>query len=241
MGCGCSKKQPRPTIEQQSLAAPMSLSLVDRHTVPNGGFTFYEARTRTRLTAPTAHYLADLIIRHRKANEIPCGTIDETLVELEDQICLQAPPGTCRDKEGVVKMNGTVLNFDTITRGAATLWDWFTKHGRKRVDKQTATERARICGNCFANRRPEGCTSCASGWLRELSEKFVGGEETPHDPLIHSCSFCGCQLRSLIWMPIEVLRDHTPQSEKENLPDFCWKRRELNGEKLCTEQPTPST
>lgn len=205
----------------------MALQLVDLHTVPNGGFQFWEARTRTRLTAQTAHYLADLIIRHRKANELPYGSIEETLAELQEQICASAPPKTCRDPSGQEKLNGVALSFESITRGAATLWDFFTKYGRKRVEKDVATERARICGNCFANRQPEGCTACASNWLRELSEKFVGGSETPHDAAIHSCAFCGCQLRSLIWMPIEVLKDHTPASELEALPDHCWKKKEI--------------
>lgn len=207
----------------------MPLRLVDLHTVPYGGFQFYETRTRTRLTAATAHYLADLLIRHRKANGLPFSSMDETIEEIQEQICASAPPNTCRDPVGAVKTTGVALSFDTITRGAATLWDFFVKYGRKRVSKEVATERARVCGNCHGNRKPEGCTSCASGWLRELSEKFVGGEETPHDPLIHSCSFCGCQLRSLIWMPIEVLRDHTPAEELNALPEHCWKRKEING------------
>jgi hypothetical protein len=210
----------------------MSLRLIDLHTVPNGGFHFLEVRTRTRLTAATAHYLADLIMKHRKANEIPSGTMEEVLVEIQEQICASAPPNTCRDPQGQVKLTGTVLSFDSITRAAETLWEFFWKNGKKLVEKDLATERARICGNCFANRKPEGCTSCASNWLREKVVKFVGGAETPHDPLIHSCAFCGCQIQALIWMPIEVLKDHTPAEELNALPSHCWKKREINGETL---------
>jgi hypothetical protein len=229
MPCGCRKvnSQSVGSFEQQK--SPMPWSLLDRHTVPHGGFRFREERTRTNLTAPTLWYLAEAVIKHRRQNGLDASDMDSTMREIEDQLCSGAPPNTCRDVEGKVKMTGTALTFDTITRGAETLFDFFVKNGRKKVALEQATERARVCGNCFANQKPEGCTSCASGWLRGLAEKIVGGDETPHDPLIHSCSFCGCQLRSLIWMPIEVLRDHTPAGELESLPDFCWKRKEING------------
>jgi hypothetical protein len=204
----------------------MPLSLLDRHTTPHGGFTFRETRTRTTLTAPTLWYCAEAVIKHRKSNNLPFTDMETTMKEIEEQLCAQAPPNTCRDAEGQVKMTGSALTFDTITRGAATLLDFFVKNGRKKVSMEQATERARVCGNCFANKKPEGCTSCASGWLRELANQITGGEDTPHDAVLHSCSYCGCLLRSKIWMPLDVLQAHTPAEEFAALPEFCWQKKE---------------
>lgn len=228
MPCGCTKNKVAPVEQQRAAPKTMPLTLVDLHTTPHGGFNYFEARTRTRLTAPTAHYLADLVIKHREANRIETGTMDTVLMEIQEQLCQTAPPGVCRDKEGQVKMSGTAINWDSISRAASTLKDRFFKHGKEKVSVEAATERARVCGNCFANKKPEGCTACASAWLRELVEWAAKDGETPHDPLIHTCAYCGCQLKALIWMPIEVLREHTPPEELQALPEFCWKKKEIS-------------
>jgi hypothetical protein len=243
MGCPCANKRSKPDAPLAAPGPNMPLNLVDKNTTPPGGYQYYQVESRTRITAPTLEVLADLVRKHRQSNELPGKEKShaEVMDECQEQMCATAPPGICRDPQGAVKMTGTSLNFQTITRGAETLWDFFFKHGRKIVDPALATERARICGNCFANRKPEGCTSCATNWLRELSEKFVGGAETPHDAVIHSCAFCGCQLRSLIWMPLAVVVDHTPIEELKALPSHCWKHREISGEQLLppATPPTP--
>src|SRR5688572_15991998 len=109
MGCGCNKV-PKSPAKQRSDKKAMPFSLVDRNTVPHGGFKFFEARTRTWMTSATLWYLAELVIKHRKANGLPFGTMDETMAECEAQLCETAPPTICRDKEGIVKMSGVALD-----------------------------------------------------------------------------------------------------------------------------------
>lgn len=206
----------------------MPYTLLDRHTVPHGGFRFWVKESRTSITSATLWYCAEAVLKHRRANELPGKDQDmeTTMSEIEAQLCESAPPETCRDKEGAVKMHGTAMSFDTITRGAETLLDFFVKDGRKKVSKEIADERARVCGNCFANKNPEGCTSCAGSWLRELANQITGGEDTAHDAVLKSCAFCGCLLRSKVWIPLNTLLAHTPEAEFNSLPETCWQKIE---------------
>lgn len=219
MGCVCK------TVKRELRRSNSMLTMLDRETTPNGGYSFLQAETRTRLTAPTLRHLAEIVITHRQSNGITAGSIEAVMVECEGQICATAPPGTCRDVQGQVVMAGVNLSMEDVRRGTATLVDWFL-HGKRKVDKPLAEERARICSSCFANKEPEGCTSCASGALREIADKIVNGDSTAHDGFLKSCAFCSCVLRAKVWLPVDVLRRHTPDEQKARLPEYCWIKKE---------------
>lgn len=206
----------------------MPLTLIDRNTVPPGGVSFWQAETRTRLTAPSVWYCAELVIKHRVANGLPTSPDRETvMLEIEDQLCKTMPPNVCRDPQGVVKVSGKDSTLATIIRGAETLGDFFFRRGRPRVTIEQATERARVCGNCFANKKPEGCTPCNSAFIQDLIVKMVGGEaSTPHDNHLHACAYCGCLLRAKVHVKLDVLLDHTPPEQLAEMPDFCWLKTE---------------
>lgn len=219
MGCNCH--------DAKRATSPMpGLTLLDRETTPNGGYRYWQASTRTALNAPTLRILAELVIKHRLSNNIPTGGLDEVMTEVEHQICETAPPNTCRDVQGQVIASGVNMSMEDIKRGAATLWDWFKSGGMKKVDKPLAEERARVCSSCFANKEPEGCTSCASAKLREWVEDIVGGDATAHDGFLKACAFCSCQLKAKVWIPLDVLLRHTPAEQLARLPDYCWMRKE---------------
>lgn len=205
----------------------MPLSLVDRGTVPPGGVSYWQKETRTRLTAPSIWYCAELVIKHRVANELPTSSDREAVMaEIEAQLCQTLPPGICRDPQGVLKMSGKDSTLETITRGAATLTDWFVFGGRKKVPMEQATERARTCGNCFANKAPQGCTPCNHSFIQGLAAAIVGNDSTPHDHALKACAFCGCLLKQKIWLPLDVLLKHTPAEELAEMPAECWMKAE---------------
>lgn len=201
------------------------LTMLDRETVPNGGYSYLQTETRTRLTAPTLRLTAETVITHRQNNGLPVGSLDEVMIEIENQICATAPPGTCRDVQGQVVMAGVNLSLEDVKRGTATLVDWFL-HGKKKVEKPLAEERARICSSCYANKDPEGCGSCAAGALREIADKIVGGDSTAHDGFLKSCAYCSCVLKAKVWLPVDVIRRHTPSEQQARLPEYCWIRKE---------------
>lgn len=219
MGCGCK------TVKRELRRSNYMLTMLDRETVPNGGYSFLQAETRTRLTAATLRHLAETVITHRQSNSLPTGSVEAVMVECENQICATAPPGTCRDVQGQVISAGINLSFEDVKRGTATLVDWFL-HGKQKVAKPLAEERARICSSCFANKEPEGCSSCSGSALREIADKIVGGDSTAHDGFLKACAFCSCQLRAKIWLPLEVLLRHTPDEQKARLPEYCWIKKE---------------
>jgi hypothetical protein len=205
----------------------MPLRLIDNNTVPPGGVSYWQAETRTRLTAPSIWYCADIVIKHRVANGIPTSGDRETvMLEIEDQLCKTMPPNICRDPQGQVKVSGKDSTLETITRGAATLTDWFINHGRQKVSTEQATERARVCGNCFANKAPQGCTPCNYGFIQGLAAAIVGNDSTPHDQSLKACAYCGCLLKQKIWLPLKVLLDHTPAEELAEMPPECWMKTE---------------
>lgn len=221
MGCGC-----KTLIQTYDDTELMPRTLLDPGTVPPGGFQFFNEATRTRITSPTLEQLAEMLMQHRRANNQENKTHGDTMVEIQDQLCATAPPGVCRDVQGQVIMSGKTLTFEDIKRGGLTLLDWFVNGGRKRVATPLAEERSKTCAGCFANVDPVGCSSCAATALREITEGITGGDKTAYDDYLKSCGFCGCTLKSKVWLPVELLRKRTPSEEYQRLPAHCWIRTE---------------
>lgn len=207
------------------------LSLLDRHTVPPGGYRYFQAETKTTLAASTLLDLARDVITHRHSNGVE-GQSDEELVmrEVEDQLCRVLPPGICRDVAGQKVVSAMVMNFDAIRQGTMTLLG-FLAGGAKRVEKVLANARAKTCAGCFANVDPSGeCTTCSKGafenMAREAAGAIVGAEPTDYDGYLKACAYCACGLKAKVWLPIELLRQHTPHEQMAQLPDHCWLRTE---------------
>lgn len=217
MGCLCKRLARRRN-------APMpvaNMTLLDPETMPPGGYQYYEKATNTRITSPTLRQLAETVIRHRQANSVTTGDLDIVMVECQNQICSTAPPGVCRDVQGQLVAAGVNLSVNDVISGTRTLWDWWWG-GKQKVDKQKATERAKICASCFANRDPVGCSSCTSSALREFVDKIVGTDATDYDSFLKACAICGCQTRAKVWLPLDLLRKHTSAEKMSRFPEHCW-------------------
>lgn len=201
------------------------LTMLDRETTPNGGYSYLQSETRTRLTAPTLRLTAETVIKHRQANGIAAGSMDEVMLEIEGQICATAPPGTCRDVQGQVVMSGVNLSLAQVMQGTATLLDWFSQ-GREKVSQEIADQRSQTCASCYANKDPDGCGACAGQGLRELADKIVGGKSTRYDSYLKACAICGCSVRAKLWLPIELIRKHTLDEQRDRFPEHCWVKKE---------------
>lgn len=197
------------------------MTLLDRETMPPGGYTYFQADTNTRITSPTLRELGEAVIRHRQSNNIPTGNLDAVMLECENQLCATSPPGICRDVQGQLIANGVNLTLEDVKRGTATLVDWFL-HGREKVDRNVATQRAKTCASCYANKDPVGCGSCSANVLREIADKIVGGDSTDYDGFLKACAICGCQTRAKIWLPLNLLRRHMPEDQVARFPAHCW-------------------
>lgn len=218
MGCRCNSVK-----KSASTKPPMSLTMLDRHTEPQGGYRYSQiiGDRKHTFSAPTLEILTEIVYKYRLANGVPVASEPALMIEIEDQLCHLAPAGTCRDVKGQVIMSGRTLTIQDVMRGTQVLFDWFL-NGKQKVAQELADNRARTCSTCYANVEPAGCSSCSQGKLRELAEKVVGGDSTPHDQYLKSCAYCACQLRAKIWLPVDVLRRHTPEEELKRMPEHCW-------------------
>lgn len=202
------------------------LSLLDRQTTPPGGFRWFQKETQAWINSNTMLDLARDVIRHRHANGIQTsGDEEEVQRELEDQLCRTLPPGVCRDVDGQRIVSAQVMSFDAIKQGTATLLA-FIAGGQVRVDRPVANVRAKTCAGCFANRDPSGeCTTCTKAAFAAATA-IVGAEPTDYDGYLKACAYCACGLKAKVWVPIEILRGHTPHEQYAQLPPHCWVRTE---------------
>lgn len=195
------------------------LALNDVNTVPPGGYRFYISETNTWFAGSSVHGLCQSVARHRSANGLP-GISEDALSDLiQDQLCRQLPPGICFDRQrGKIAPS---LTLSAVKQGTKTIVDWWL-HGKQKVDKAQANERARICATCYANVPPDDCTTCSQSVLREISEAVVNGEETDYDGYLKACAICSCQLRAKVWLPLDILKRNMPSEQRARLPSHCW-------------------
>jgi len=121
--------------------------------------------------------------------------------------------------------------------GALLLADWLGDGGAP-VEPFKAEFRAQHCLSgdngkpCPHNREPgwwdRHTKDPVAQWMRkqlELKNRMslrLSGENE-----LGICDVCGCCLKLLVWSPIERIREHTDAKEIEKLPNWCWKRAEL--------------
>jgi hypothetical protein len=160
---------------------------------------------------------------HRKANNLPLGTFWEA--EVEDQLCQMLPPGHCKETPpGQGRNVFTRIYWDDVVAGTQTVASWVAS-GLTHVDQELANKRAMICSGCYYNVQiTGGCHSC--GQIQNLAAKLVGNRKTSSDAFLKACAVCKCSLHAKVWVPIESI--HTPQSQYDKLPEFCWIKKELD-------------
>lgn len=198
------------------------LKLLDPGTVPPGGFRYLCPETRTWINAASFSELVAAASKHRASNQL--GVPGHFKEQVEDQLCITMPPGTCM-QNGVARTTGTrELAFADIVSATKTLGEWVLR-GMKKVDQKEAERRANICLSCPFNQPHSGCTSCTEKEMRELVMSVIGDSTTPVDGQLHTCHICGCTLRAAIWLPLEILQKHMRKDLEP--PDYCWKGQKL--------------
>lgn len=201
--------------------------VIERNTVPPGGWRYLQAETRTWILAPDYDELFSRVKLHREANNVP---LDQFWREkVEDQICQIMPPGTCKKEPG--SQLGEVRNiigrvtWDQVYNGTTTFVSWALKKFAL-VDQALANERGNVCSRCYFNVGVSGtCGSC--GALQNLAGAFTRGRVTANDHWLKACAVCACSLRVKVWAPIESIAAGTPNTDLPRYPDFCWIRKEV--------------
>lgn len=196
--------------------------LIEKMTVPPGGFRYLQSETRTWIEAPDYYELFRRVKDHRSANNIP---LDNFWAEkVEHQLCETLPPGLCKEDPGVFKRNVfNRLDWNDVYNGTQAFAAWALK-GFGQVDQNLANARGNVCSRCPYNVSISGvCAAC--GHLQNLAAAFTRGRVSSADPFLKACAVCKCSLRVKVWSPVEAISAGTPNTAL--YPDWCWIPKEL--------------
>lgn len=234
---------------------------------PKGGWKFRQPETGWVAPSPKSSNFeetAQLIRQHRLAN--PGYQLDATIqaarADLENftaqRILDEAPDQAEKwvqpiDEEAVQKKTGppaiktspfrqavgaalvaAIRRLRQDAKGARVLVEWLGSGGEP-VAPERANARATVCTTCPHNVAGHKFESAVAETIRRHEEaRHKLTLATDSDPHLNTCEKCGCYLKLKIWMPIEkILRDKPP----EDLPDFCWIKREGDDEKTQPGKP----
>jgi hypothetical protein len=171
----------------------------------------FEARSRAELI--------NLIINYRTQNELP--PLEYLSIVIEHYQCgLAENSGCCQPLQTLQR--GV---FATIHGGMAVLKNVFFGLANM-VDQSTASARSAICKGCKYNVFPD--KGAFISWSDELAEQATGGRKSEHHNELGNCDVCSCPLRAKVFSKGPF---HLTKEQYEDLPDFCWQRREakING------------
>lgn len=195
----------------------MRKELIPTSLVPPGGYYYYtQQETGVKLRSNNFDQLVGLVVRHRKANNLPIPF--NVRDEIEDKVCADKPE-LCKAQRAVARPDRPTT-LATVLRLTRTLF----KARGDRVDPEEASRRATICSECDSNITPQGCTGCSSSAIEKTVRFVVGNRKTPQDSYLKSCKYCGCFNAAQVWIPLKALQSTTSEAENESLPSHCWKK-----------------
>ena len=172
----------------------------------------------------------EVVARYKRNGKAVPGDLRQ---QITDQLCIQLPPGWCRDGAGLFGWARQLLHeFQRILSGTIVLADWWVSTGKKRVPTEEIIRRSAICQGCAFNQPPTGCSGCSMGALNKIVEAAVGNDRLPSDAGLEACAVCGCNLRVKTRIGLDVLQRHLTDEQKMQFPPAhngwagCWLREE---------------
>ena len=115
-----------------------------------------------------------------------------------------------------------------LNQARKVLRDWLGDGGQP-VPLAEAQARADICAGCPHNCSDQWLWSKSTAFMiaRQLQLRSMMSIKIEHEEKLHICDVCGCQIRLKIHAPFKHIYRHTPDSQFEKYPDFCWQKIEL--------------
>ena len=200
--------------------------LKDPSLVPPGGFAYRQPETGAIIDGQSLRDTAILVEKHRKANGLDRATFQESLDDVQHQICLRVPGSFCVNSDPD-KIRFT-FSWDAIKAGTITLAAWAEvaiRNGNPYVDQAEAERRASICSTCFANSKTEGCVTCGfMDSVRDLISKTCSDKSTSKDSDINACGVCGCLIKCKVHLKEEILAPGITDKQAAMYADIprCW-------------------
>lgn len=226
--------------------------LKNRNNFPPGGFAYFQSETGW--SAPPHrdfNSTVDSIIQHRLANprhnlqtarNVVEWELEKFTVERLKSIpgggqflqaqTVQAPtfhkPPLQSSPKAVV---GAIEKVKKLKAGIGLLIDWLGSTA-KPVPHQLATDRAVICLNCPENHSKDWSAVFTQSVSERLHQQLEVKNEmelrTEHDNKLGVCNICLCPMKLKIWTPTEFIKEHTSEQTKQDLPEYCWVKKEIS-------------
>lgn len=186
---------------------------------PPGGFHYKQPQSGLEMAALNFGTLLKQIRQHRTNMNYPAVTEGFVTLgaEIEQAICeALSPANQASHCEMGVRTRKAVHWTETVASIATVAAAWALQ-GFKQVPQEQANARALVCSTCPFNVVVNGCGPCRTA-VKEAREHLFKAS-TPHDSRLKSCSACGCDLKMIAHVPLDVLQaggDHS-------FPSWCWR------------------
>lgn len=192
---------------------------------PPGGWRFKHLDTGFVSTGVTFQQLVQKVLQYRQNHSAPI--VSEGFARLSDEIeadiCASMEPADQASYCDTKFRPLTGIHWKEVSRFLHTLAAW-VKTGFTQVPQEEAERRAAICAVCPLNIGLAGCAICRSS-LKAGRDALMQAR-TSQDVKLEACGVCGCDLKTSVHVPINVLR-----SDRElQYPDWCWKARGVPAE-----------
>lgn len=185
---------------------------------PPGGWQYTQPESGYHMYAINLGTLVKKVAAHRY--NMGYSTQGDLAQELEEYNCARLSPADqiTHCKSGVKRRNR--VHYKQVESFLRTASEWVSR-GEPLVPLEEAERRAAICAKCPLNVGTGGCGICNS-LLNSLRESVLQ-RSTSHDSELNACGVCGCDNKTQVHLPLEVLAKGVPHT----YPSFCWKS-ELN-------------
>jgi hypothetical protein len=187
---------------------------------PPGGWRFKHIDTGFVSTGVTFQSLVQKVAQYRQNHNQP--VVSEGYARLSDEIeadiCASLNPADqaayCDTKFRAL----SGIHWKEVARFLHTLAAW-VKAGFDVAPQEEAERRAAICAVCPLNVGMAGCGVCRTAL--KAGRDALMQTRTSQDAKLEACGVCGCDLKTSVHVPINILR-----TDREFLayPDWCWKK-----------------
>jgi hypothetical protein len=166
----------------------------------------------------TFHQLVQRVHQHYTNMNHPYGDLT---AEIDAGICASLSPADkvaycdmgVRHREAVAW--GEIYNF------MMWLGKWLLG-GTQLVSQEEAERRASICASCPYNVPTSGCATCRTS-IGVLRNKLMRVSSSQDDKL-EACGICGCDLKTIVHVPLETLSHRGLEAEYQQVP-WCWQKK----------------
>lgn len=185
---------------------------------PPGTFRYTQPQSGFPMSGITFPSLLQKVSQHRINMGYPLvGEGFPTLgAEVENAICESLSPINQAAYCELGVRARTHVNWKETLASVGKVGLAWARQGFKRVAKEEAERRALICKDCPFNVAVSGCPACRAAVHEARAHLFKAS--TSVDSALQSCGVCGCDLKMIVHVPLDVLQ----AGENHKFPSFCW-------------------